>query len=134
MRFLIILLPWLELFTLIKLGIETSALTALGYVLFTFLVGLYIVRRQGRDLFEQLRQSQEGRILGPDLLVDDMAVGFAGLLLMIPGMITDFIALLVLIGPLRRRLGTGLPRPERAGLRRLRQLPQRGDGLRRGRL
>ena len=38
MRFIIMLLPWLELFTLIQLGIETSALTALGYVLFTLCV------------------------------------------------------------------------------------------------
>ena len=31
MRLLIFLLPWLELFTLIELGIQTSALAALGY-------------------------------------------------------------------------------------------------------
>ncbi len=31
-------------------------------------------------------------------------MGFAGLLLMIPGIITDLLALLVMVGPLRRRL------------------------------
>ena len=30
MRFIILLLPWLELFTLIQLGINTSALTAIA--------------------------------------------------------------------------------------------------------
>ena len=41
-------------------------------------------------------------------------MGFSGLLLMVPGMITDFIALIVLIGPLRRRLARALmgPQPE----------------------
>jgi UPF0716 protein FxsA len=55
-------------------------------------------------MFERLRQSQEGRIIGPQLLLDDMAMGLAGLLLMIPGVITDVAALIVVIGPLRRRL------------------------------
>ena len=38
MRVFFMLLPWLELFTLIQLGVETSALTAIFYVLFTFVV------------------------------------------------------------------------------------------------
>ena len=49
MRLLIALLPWLELFTLIQLGIETSALTAIGYVLLTLLLGIVILQWQGRD-------------------------------------------------------------------------------------
>jgi UPF0716 protein FxsA len=114
MRLFIILLPWLELFTLIELGIKTSALAALGYVLFTLLLGMVILQRQGQGMFERLRQSQEGRILGPRMLVDDMALGLAGLLLMIPGLITDLAALIVVIGPLRRRLAAWLlgPQPE----------------------
>ena len=104
MRFVILLLPWLELFTLIELGIKTSALTALAYVFITFFLGLAILQRQGRGMFEQLRQTQDGRIIGPQLLIDDMALGFAGLLLIIPGMISDVVALIVMIGPLRRRL------------------------------
>ena len=114
MRFFIMLLPWLELFTLIKLGAETSALTALAYVFATLILGLLILQRQGQGMFERLRQTQEGRIIGPDLLLDDMAMGLAGLLLMIPGLITDFAALLVVVGPLRRRLARWLmgPQPE----------------------
>ena len=40
MRLFILLLPWLELFTLIQLGIETSALTAIAYVLGTLVLGV----------------------------------------------------------------------------------------------
>lgn len=114
MRFLLMLLPWLELFTLIELGIETSALTALAYVLFTIVLGVAVLQRQGRGMFERLRQSQEGRVIGPQLLLDDMAMGLAGLLLIVPGMITDCFALIVVIGPLRRRLAKWLmgPQPE----------------------
>ncbi len=104
MRFLLLLLPWLELFTLIELGIETSALTAIAYVFVTLFIGLAILQRQGRGIIEHLRQSQAGRVIGPELFLDDMAMGFAGLLLVFPGMISDFIALVVMVGPLRRRL------------------------------
>ncbi len=115
MRFLLILLPWLELFTLIQLGIETSALTALAWVLLTLFLGLALLQRQGRDMFEHLREEQQGRVLGPQLLLDDMALGLAGLLLIVPGLLTDFAALLVVLGPLRRRLARAIlgPQPER---------------------
>ncbi len=114
MRFIIMLLPWLELLTLIQLGIKTSALTALLYVFVTFVLGLAVIRRQGQGMFERLREAQDGRVFGPELLLDDMAMSFAGLLLLIPGMITDVAALLVMIGPLRRRVARALqgPQPE----------------------
>ena len=44
----------------------------------------------------------------PDLLLDDVWVGFAGLLLIFPGMISDFFAVVVMIGPLRRRVARWL--------------------------
>ena len=114
MRLFFLLLPWLELFTLIKLGIETTALTALLYVAVTFALGIMVIRRQGQGVMAQMREAQQGRILGPQLLLDDMAMGLAGLLLIFPGMITDVVALVVAIGPLRRRIGAWVfgPQPE----------------------
>ncbi len=108
MRVFFMLLPWLELFTLIQLGVETSALTAVLYVLATFVLGVMVIRRQGMDMFERLRQSQQGRVIGTDLLLDDMWLGLAGLLLIFPGMISDFFALVVMVGPLRRGLARWL--------------------------
>ena len=114
MRLFFLLLPWLELFTLIQLGIETSALTVLLYVLVTLVLGIAIIRHQGMNLFTRMQDLQAGRVLGQQLLLDGMAVGIAGLLLMVPGLISDFFAIIVLIGPLRRRLGRWLmgPQPE----------------------
>ncbi|MEM1113464.1 MAG: FxsA family protein [Pseudomonadota bacterium] len=104
MRIFLLLLPWLELFTLIQLGVETSALTALAWVFATLFLGLFLLQRQGMGMFERLRQAQDGRVLGPQLLLDDVAVGLAALLLMVPGLISDCAAVLVMFGPLRRRL------------------------------
>lgn len=114
MRLLILLLPWLELFTLIQLGVETSALTALAYVLLTLVLGMLLLRRQGQGMFQRLRDAQQGAIPGRQLLLDDMAMGLAAVLLMVPGLISDFAALIVVIGPLRRKLlrWLGGPQPE----------------------
>ena len=101
-------MPWLELLTLIQLGVSIGALTALAYVFLTLVAGIMLLRFQGRDMFVRLREAQDGRIFGPQIFVDDMAVGLAALLLMIPGLITDAAALLVLFGPLRRRLSRWL--------------------------
>ncbi len=104
MPLLLLLMPWLELFTLIKLGTMTSAFTAFAYVIATLVLGVSIVRKQGRSTLQRLMQAHAGGRMGPQLLLDDMAVGLAGLLLAFPGLITDFLALVVLLGPLRRRL------------------------------
>ena len=112
MKLFLMLLPWLELFTLIQLGIETSALTALAYVIVTIVVGVMVLRWQGMELFNRLRETQQGAVLGPRLLKDDMSVVLAGLLLIVPGMISDIAAVIVLIGPLRRRLARMVFGPE----------------------
>lgn len=104
MRMFIMILPWLELFTLIQLGIKTSALTALAYVFVAATVGLMLLRHQGRALFEKLRQGRSGMFSEPELPLDELGVAVAGLLFLFPGMITDAIAVFVLIGPLRRRI------------------------------
>ena len=112
MKLFLMLLPWLELFTLIQLGIETSALTALAYVMVTIVVGVMVLRWQGMELFNRLRETQQGAVLGPRLLKDDMSVVLAGLLLIVPGMSSDIAAVIVLIGPLRRRLARMVFGPE----------------------
>jgi UPF0716 protein FxsA len=111
MRFIILLLPWLELFTLIKLGVETSALTALGYVLLTFALGVALLQRQGRGMLEHMRRAQLGEMPPGQWLLDDMVTGLCGVLLMIPGIITDILAVLLAIGPLRRWFSRGFGTP-----------------------
>jgi len=109
MRLIIFLLPWLELFSLIQLGIATSAFTALAWVLLSLIAGLALLQWRGREVMRQLRVPGV-TVLGARLLGDEMAWFTAGLLLMIPGLITDFAAVLLLIGPLRRRLFAALRR------------------------
>lgn len=105
MRWFILLLPWIELFTLIRLGVSIGALMTLLYVFATLILGLGLMRLQGIEVLSRLREAQLGWSVPPRALIDELALGLAGLLLAIPGLVTDVLALLVLVGPLLRRLG-----------------------------
>ncbi len=104
MPWIFLLLPWIELWTLIELGSEIGGLSAVLYVFATLVLGLSLLRRQGLAMARKMQQEYGGRFIGPQLLMDDMAIVSCGLLLMVPGLITDFLGLLCLVGPLRRRL------------------------------
>jgi UPF0716 protein FxsA len=114
MQWIIFLFPWLELWTLIELGGEIGGFTALLYVFATLMLGLSMIRGRGIALMRQMQQEQGRMFIGPQLLADETALIGAGLLLMIPGLITDVLALICLVGPLRRRLLAllGIQRPE----------------------
>ena len=104
MRWFFLLLPWFELFTLFSLGAEIGALATLAYVFLTFVLGVTIIRAQGMEILTRMRAAQNDQVVVGQMLADEVSVGFAGLLLLIPGLFTDALGVLVLFGPLRRRL------------------------------
>ena len=102
MRLLLLAYPWLELLSLIQLGIKTNALIALVYVLVMLLLGTALLRFVGAHAMSRLREAQRSGLLQQHLLVDDLALAVVALLLMIPGLVSDVFAVVVLISPLRR--------------------------------
>ena len=104
MRLLLLFYPWLELLSLVQLGIETRAIVPLLWVLAMFMLGAAMLKRVGTASVLRLREAQQSGVLQQSLFVDDLAVAVAALLLMIPGLLSDFFAVVVLIGPLRRLL------------------------------
>ena len=69
---LFLLFPWLELYTLIRLGIETSALTALLYVFGTLLLGLGEHRPRRRVARPDLEEP--GQAIDRRLRVEELEV------------------------------------------------------------
>jgi UPF0716 protein FxsA len=104
MRWIFLLLPWIELFTLIQLGSQIGALAALLYVFVTLVLGLTLLRAQGMEILGRLQASRDGQLIPASVMADDVAVGLAAVLLMVPGLVTDTLAIVVMFGPLRRRL------------------------------
>lgn len=114
---LALLVPLLEIFVLVEAG---SAIGAPLVVLLTVLTaagGIVLVRLQG---FETLRKARAeidaGRPPVAEMLHGALLVA-AGLLLLVPGFLTDFAGALLLVPPLRRPLVRGLTSRAAAGRR-----------------
>lgn len=104
MGWIAFLYPLMELWSLIELGAKTTAGTAVLWVLAAGLVGLGAIRFAGTQVLTRLQAAQREGALQQRLLAGDMALAFAGLLLMVPGLISDALALLIMIPPVRRLL------------------------------
>ena len=95
------LYPWLELWSLLALGSRTSAGMAMLWVLGAGALGVMLIRVAGAQTLVKLRTAQQSGSLQAQLLQDNVALAIVGLLLLIPGMVSDAIAVLLLIRPLR---------------------------------
>lgn len=108
MRVLLLLYPWLELWTLIALGSQWGVAAAMLWVMLMAALGMVLIRWVGRTSIRHLLQAQQSGALSGRRLLDEVYVAVAGLLLLVPGVISDILSLAVLFGPLRRGLLRGL--------------------------
>lgn len=100
---LFVLIPVVELSVLIRAGEILGTWTTIGLVLFTAVLGVSLVRSQGLSTLMQVQQKlSRGEAPGQEI-VEGMMLAMAGVLLLIPGFVTDFIGILLLT-PLTRRL------------------------------
>ena len=93
----------LEVFVWIGVG---DLVGSMWYVFFWFIaaffIGLNMVRKYSAGLMPQMQQMQMGQMSGDPALTGNLPKIIAGFLLLIPGLITDLIAILILIPPVQR--------------------------------
>lgn len=101
--FLIFLIvPLIEIYLLIKIGSVVGAGITIFLVVFTALLGAFLVRAQGFSTLVRV-QKQLGRSLLPALeIIEGLFLFIAGALLLTPGFFTDAIGFIFLTPPLRR--------------------------------
>jgi|TARA_B100001105_G_scaffold133948_1_gene107201 UPF0716 protein FxsA len=104
-QFLLILLfalPVLEIFLLIKLGSLIGFFPTLFIILGTAIFGIMHIRQQGIGLINELqvKLSQGQKAIGE--IVDGLGLLLGGFFFIIPGAITDFLGLSLLIPGCRR--------------------------------
>ena len=109
MGWVFFLYPFVELWSLIELGAQTTALTALAWVLGAGVGGIATIRFAGAQALSHLQAAQREGRLQQSLVAQDMALVVVGLLLVIPGLVSDALAVIVLIKPLRNLLFSLLP-------------------------
>jgi UPF0716 protein FxsA len=106
---LLLLLPVVELWLMIEIGSQLGALAVIGWLLLMIVVGLNLLRYLGGTSMLRSAQSmgmgmgKEGE-LPAQALADKLFKAVGAVLLIIPGFLTDFIALLCFIPWFRRLL------------------------------
>lgn len=99
-----ILLPVLELLVLFKIGGWIGVLPLLALLAATAIAGGLLLRRQGlaamRRALEQMARDEPP----VQAMIDGIGLSLAGVLFILPGLISDVLGLLLLVPPLRRWL------------------------------
>ena len=98
---LLLLFPFFELYVLLEVAATTSPFWAIGEIFVTGLVGLRLLRGEGISRLRGGLASINGNIEPLSEVVERLFLVIAGALFLLPGFITDFFGVLVLIGPIR---------------------------------
>ena len=100
---LIILVPVVEIYFLIKIGSQIGAITTILLIFVTAIVGVYYAKYEGLNTLKSGVQQIVKNELPIYEIVSGAALAFAALLMIIPGFLTDIIGLLIIF-PWTRRL------------------------------
>ena len=99
---LIILVPVIEIYLLIKIGSQIGAFTTIFLIFTTAIVGIYYAKYEGLNTlksgFNQLSKNEAPTFE----IISGAAIAFAALLLIIPGFVTDILGFLTIF-PITRR-------------------------------
>lgn len=98
----LILLPFLELILLIETIDEIGLWYTLLIMVAAALLGGFVMTQQSASAFRQALEATSRGQMPRNSVVDGLFLMVAGVLLMIPGLITDAMGLLLLVPPIRR--------------------------------
>ncbi|MBT8114230.1 MAG: FxsA family protein [Arenicella sp.] len=101
---LFVVVPVAEIALLIEIGSDIGVGNTILIVIFTAILGAYLVRQQGfATLTNVQREMNAGRVPAMQL-AEGVALLFAGAVLLTPGFLTDALGFALLTPPLRRGL------------------------------
>ena len=108
--FIIISVPYFEFLVFMEVGEKIGGFTALLLTLLTAVLGIYIIRQEGIQVLTGLQQKiQKGESPVPEL-IHGFFLAVAGFFFLLPGFITDTIAIFLAIPIVRSVLGYALIR------------------------
>lgn len=99
--FILIIVPILELTLLIQIGGIIGILPTLIFLVFSFIFGVALIRHAGLSTLVAMRQRLNQGILPAQELVNGAFLLVAGVLFLLPGFISDCVALLLILPGIR---------------------------------
>lgn len=107
---LLILWPIAELFVAIKVAEAIGVLLTVVLLLIGWPVGLWLMKAEGRVAWQRLSAAIAQGIPPGRQVLDGGLILLGGLLLIVPGFITDVLGLALLLSPTRRLTGRAVTR------------------------
>jgi UPF0716 protein FxsA len=105
---LFIVLPLVEILILVKIGMVTSFWVPIAIVIVTGVVGTALARREGWKVLERMREDVRTGQMPADSLIDGFLVLLAGVLFVLPGVLTDVVGIALLFPPSRQLVKRGV--------------------------
>ncbi|MBF0135922.1 MAG: FxsA family protein [Magnetococcus sp. DMHC-1] len=96
-----VVLPILEILFMARVGHQIGIVSVLSLFLLSGVWGVFLIRRAGLRTLRAWQESLERHEPPGNALLDGLIYLLAGVLLVVPGFITDFLALLLLFPPTR---------------------------------
>jgi UPF0716 protein FxsA len=91
------IVPLAELYILIKIGSHIGGFNTIILVLMTTVLGALLARLQGLRTLRQIQLSLSQGQIPAEELIDGVLILFGGILLVMPGVLTDLFALVLLL-------------------------------------
>tara|TARA_A100001011_G_scaffold393182_1_gene482456 strand:- start:955 stop:1380 length:426 start_codon:yes stop_codon:yes gene_type:complete len=99
----LIAVPAVEIFVMIKIGQNIGALSTVGLIFLTAIIGIYFAKIEGLNTLRSGIYNLYKNRLPIFEMISGASIAFAALLLIIPGFITDTLGFLLLI-PFTRKV------------------------------
>ena len=91
------IVPFVEIYLLIKIGAQVGAFNTILIVILTGLLGASLARLEGIKTMTKVRESLNRGELPAEEMLDAMLIFAAGIVLLTPGFITDLTGLALLV-------------------------------------
>lgn len=101
---LFIVIPIIEISVLISVGSAIGGLNTILFVIFTAVLGAYLVRQQGFATLQAYQSKLQNGQIPAGEIAQGIALLIAGAVLLTPGFITDALGFSLLIPPVRRAI------------------------------
>ncbi len=106
--------PFAEIYVLLQVGHAIGILNTLALLILVSVVGAWLAKREGLGVVRRMQAAvNAGRVPGTEL-IDGFLILLAAALMLTPGFLTDILAILLLLPPVRavvRRELAPAPRP-----------------------
>ena len=99
---LFIALPIAEIALLLKVGSGLGFVATVAFVIFTAVLGAYLVREQGVSTLTKVREETEAGRMPASEMAEGVLILIAGAVLLTPGFITDAMGFALLVPAVRR--------------------------------